>query len=63
MDGEELKRILDEYVTLRTRKRVTADGRSTKVASDSRWRNNQWVCSFCMSLSVTRDILLSQKGL
>jgi hypothetical protein len=36
MEGEEVKSMLDKYVTLRTRKRVTADGGSTKVASDLR---------------------------
>jgi hypothetical protein len=36
MECEEVKRMLDEYVTLRTRKRITADGGSTKVASDAR---------------------------
>jgi hypothetical protein len=36
MEGEGIKRMLDGYVTLRTRKRITADGGSTKVASDVR---------------------------
>lgn len=35
VEGEEMKRMLDECVTLCTRKRITADGGSTKVASDS----------------------------
>jgi hypothetical protein len=35
MDGEEVQRMLDTFVTLRTRKRITADGGSTRVASDT----------------------------
>lgn len=34
MDGEEVKRMLDNFVTLRSRARLTADGGATRVASD-----------------------------
>lgn len=34
IDGEEIKRMLDDFVTFRTRARLTADGGATKVASD-----------------------------
>jgi hypothetical protein len=35
MEGEGVQRMLDQFVTLRTRERLTADGGSTKVASDT----------------------------
>jgi hypothetical protein len=33
VEGEELGRMLDEFVTLRTRKRITADGGVTRLAN------------------------------